>query len=86
VALRTGMDMRPDRPGGGFDACLNGLATIRVRALGGIETLGAFGHSRKLLAGLQQRRDMSVEILEMAIQQINDMVACRLTLAAQFED
>ncbi len=64
----------------------DGLAAIRVGAIGGLQRAGALDESRIEITTSTQRLDAAVDILQMSLQQVDDVVAGGLTLTTQLKD
>ena len=64
----------------------DGLASVGVGAVGGVEAAGPADHCFQFLSSLLQGGDAGVEIVEVVVEEVENVVAGGGALFAEFED
>lgn len=85
VGLRGSMDLRGD-PWSRLLVNRDRLAPVGIGAVGRIEPVCPLGQRGQLLAGLLERCDVLIEVIEVVCEQSRDMFACRGALFSKLED
>jgi len=71
---------------GELDASGDGLTSIGIGAVGGVEAAGAFGECGELGPGVMESGDVAVEVVEMVFEETSDVLARERPLFSQLED